>query len=114
MKEAEIRDLDFRLPAYRMSYEYIRSLEISVENSLFVSGIDRSNDLDEDRDGFVNLHPPPVETLTKAFALGKISDDQRPKVERFDTMHSADVWVIEGSSTSNGLSQLLPGRLGSD
>ncbi len=92
LREAEVEHL--RVAA--RSDEDVGRLDVTVDDSAAVSGVERVGDLDRDVDRSIDIERLLLYDMSQRVALEQLHDDELPPGVLADVVHGADVRVVEG------------------
>ena len=89
--QAEVEDLD--LPVRRELH--VGGLEVAVDDSLLVRGLERLGDLPGDGEGLVEGERPALQPLGEVFALDELHDEGADAARLLEAVDRGDVGVLE-------------------
>ncbi len=84
---------NFRLRA--LDEKNIRGLDVAVNDSLGVRGVEAVRDFDAGVEEFGDFDGPAVDAVLERLAFEKFHGDERAALEIADVVDGADVWMIE-------------------
>ena len=94
--ESEVQDLDLSTAVE----EDVGRLQIAVDDSLRVSGLERIRHLDRHRDELSDVDRSSPHLLEKGLTLEKLHDDEVRALVLFDCVDSADTRVVQRRSST--------------
>ena len=103
--EAEVEEL--RLPAGR--HPHVRRLQVAVDDTLAVRGVERVCHLDAEVQERRELDRPPPDPLAKRLPLEELHRDEPLPLVRVDVVDGADAGVVEGGGGARLALEALEG-----